>query len=127
MDDKQLKEISADVERNAVPVPTSAERTIRRQYEKIERNSICPCEENMALEEGGAYSKGKRKKYKKCCWKKIQAKEQKTYELIHESKRIAEAKRNVAASIQHSIDHPIILPDSKIIAPGTKSREVIIP
>ncbi len=119
MDDKQLKEISANVERNAVPVPTSAERTIKRQYEKIEHNSICPCEENDKRE--------KPKKYKKCCLKKIQAQEQKAYELIHESKRIAEAKRNVAASIQHSIDHPIMLPDSKIIAPDTKSHKIIIP
>ncbi len=115
MDDKQLKEISADVERNAVPVPTSAERTIRRQYEKLERNSICPCDENEGRE--------KPKKYKRCCLKKIQAQEQKAYELIHESKRIAEVKRNVTASIQHSIDHPILIPTKKIVSPSN----IIIP
>ena len=93
--------------------------TIKQEHIKLKRNSVCPCEENDKRE--------KPKKYKKCCGKKIQAQEQKAYELIHESKRIAEVKKNVAASIQHSIDHPIILPDSKIIAPGTKSREVIIP
>ncbi len=119
MDDKQLKEISVNVERNAVPVPTSAERTIRRQYEKIKRNSICPCEENDKRE--------KPKKYKKCCLKKIQAQEQKAYELIHESKRIAEAKRNVAASIQYNIDHPILLPDDTVIIPTMERGDIIIP
>ena len=87
--------------------------TIKRQHEKLKRNSLCPCESG--------------KKYKHCCLKKIQAKEQKTYEMIHESKRIAEAKKNVAASIQHDIDHPIILPDSKVIAPSGENSKIIIP
>ena len=119
MDDKQLKEISADVERNAVPVPTSAERTIRRQHIKLKRNSICPGEENDKRENP--------KKYKQCCLKKIHAQEQKAYELIHESKRIAEAKRNVAAGIQYNIDHPILVPDDAVIIPAIERGDIIIP
>ena len=89
--------------------------TIKREYEKLERNSICPCDENEGRE--------KPKKYKRCCLKKIQAQEQKAYELIHESKRIAEVKRNVTAIIQHSIDHPILVPAKKIVSPSN----IIIP
>ena len=87
--------------------------TIKRQYEKLKRNSICPC--------------GSEKKYKNCCLKKINDKTQQTYEMIYKSKRIAEAKKNVAASIQHDIDHPIILPDRKVIAPSVESGKIIIP
>ncbi len=87
--------------------------TIKRQHEKLERNSLCPCESG--------------KKYKKCCLKKIRAKEQKTYEMIYESKRIAKAKKNVAAGIQHDIDHPIILPDNKLTVPGNGGSNIIIP
>ena len=83
--------------------------TIKRQYEKIKRNSICPCGSNM--------------KYKNCCLKKIRAKEQQTYEMIYESKRIAETKKNVAAAIQHDIDHPILVPAKKIVSPSN----IIIP
>lgn len=89
--------------------------TIKRDYEKIKRNSICPCDENDKRE--------KPKKYKNCCLKKIQAQEQKTYEMIHESKRIEKAKEKVAASIQFDIDHPILVPSKKIVS----SSKIIIP
>ena len=101
--------------------------TIKRSYEKLKRNSICPCDENMKLEEGDLYKRGKRKKYKHCCLKKIRAKEQQTYEMIHESKRIAGAKKNVAAAIQHDIDHPIILTDRKITVPDSGCSDIILP
>ncbi len=93
--------------------------TINRQYEKIKRNSICPCEENDSRE--------KPKKYKHCCLKKMQAQEQKTYEMIHESKRISEAKKHVAAAIQFDIDHPIILPDHDLSVPGSGNSNIIVP
>ena len=92
--------------------------TIKRDHIKLKRNSICPCDDNDKRENP--------KKYKHCCLKKIQDQEQKAYEMIHENKRIAGAKKNVAASIQHDIDHPIILPDSKIIAPFVEGS-IIIP
>ena len=87
--------------------------TIKRQYEKIKRNSICPCGSNM--------------KYKNCCLKKIRAKEQQTYEMIYESKRIVEAKKHVAAAIQHDIDHPLILPDDNLCVPDSGGSNIIIP
>lgn len=89
--------------------------TIKRDHVKLKRNSVCPCDENDKRE--------KPKKYKNCCLKKMQAQEQKTYEMIHESKRIEKAKKNVAASIQHDIDHPILIPSKKIISPS----KIIIP
>ena len=48
----------------------------------------------------------------------MQNQEQRTFEMIHENKRIEKAKKRIAASIQHDIDHPILLPDSKITIPG---------
>ncbi|KKL75824.1 hypothetical protein LCGC14_2051040 [marine sediment metagenome] len=89
--------------------------TIKNKYQKLRRNETCPCEENDGRE--------KPKKYKQCCLKKIQAKEQQTYEMIYESKRIAEAKKHVAATIQHDIDHPILVPTKKIVSPSN----IIIP
>ena len=87
--------------------------TIKRQHEKLKRNSICPCGSNM--------------KYKNCCLKKIRAKEQQTYEMIHESKRIAEAKKHVAAAIQYDIDHPIILLNNELNMPGNNNSNIVIP
>ena len=87
--------------------------TIKRQHEKLKPNSICPC--------------GSSVKYKRCCLKKIQNREQRTYEMIYESKRIAEVKRHVAAAIQHDIDHPIILPNNAITMSGNSGSDIIIP
>ena len=93
--------------------------TIKRDYIKLKRNSICPCEEND--------KRDKPKKYKNCCLKKIQDREQKTYEMIHESKRITEAKKHVAAAIQFDIDHPIILLNNELNMPGNGGSDIIIP
>lgn len=101
--------------------------TIRRNHIKLKRNSICPCEENMSLPEGDTYTRTERKKYKHCCLKKIQVQEQKTYEMIHENKRIEEAKKIVAASIQHDIDHPILMSDDTVIVPTVERSKIIIP
>ncbi|HEC65196.1 MAG TPA: hypothetical protein ENI23_07880 [bacterium] len=87
--------------------------TIKRSYEKLKRNSICPCGSNM--------------KYKNCCLKKIQDQEQQAYMMIHHNKRIAGAKKNVAAAIQHDIDHPIILTDRKITVPDSGCSDIILP
>ena len=72
------------------------------------------------------------KKYKHCCLKNIHAQEQKTYEMIHESKRIVRVKKDVAASIQYDIDHPILVPSKKIVSPSNASPDrvrsnIIIP
>ncbi len=93
--------------------------TIKRDHIKLKRNSICPCEEND--------KRDKPKKYKNCCLKKIQDREQKTYEMIHESKRITEAKKHVAAAIQFDIDHPIILLNNELNMPGNGGSDIIIP
>ncbi|KKL82129.1 hypothetical protein LCGC14_1987880 [marine sediment metagenome] len=85
-------------------------KTIKRQHVKLKRSSICPCGDNDKRE--------KPLKYKQCCLKKMQNQEQRTFEMIHENKRIEKAKKRIAASIQHDIDHPILLPDSKITIPG---------
>ncbi len=119
MNDKQLKEISVSIEMNKVSVPTSAERTIKRDHIKLKRNSICPCDNNMTSENP--------KKYKHCCLKNIHAQEQKAYEMTHENKRTARAKKNVAASIQYDIDHPILLPSDRIITPSGENNKIIIP
>ena len=89
--------------------------TIKRQYEKLDRNSICPCDGNMELE--------KPKKYKKCCLQKMVLQEQKARMMINDRKEIAEVKRHVAAAIQYDIDHPILIPSKKIVNPS----DIIIP
>lgn len=95
--------------------------TIRRQYEKLKRNSICPCDGNMELE------KSERKKYKRCCLPKMVAQEQKVAQMINDNKEIEGMKKNVAAAIQHDIDHPIILPDNNLCVPGNSGSNIIIP
>lgn len=101
--------------------------TIRRDHIKLKRNSICPCEENMKLEAGDIYKKGKRKKYKNCCLKKMQDQEQQAYMLIHHNERIEKEKKIVAAAIQFDIDHPILLPDSPAVALGRSESSIILP
>jgi len=93
--------------------------TIKRQYEKLDRNSICPCDGNMELE--------KPKKYKHCCLQKMVLQEQKARMMINDRKEIAEVKRHVAAAIQFDIDHPIILPNNEISVPGNGGSDIIIP
>lgn len=92
--------------------------TIKRQYEKLKRNSICPCDNNMTSE--------KPKKYKQCCLPKMVAQEQKTRMMINDRKEIAEIKRHVANSIQHDIDHPLLLPDNDLCVPGNSSGNIIV-
>lgn len=92
--------------------------TIKRQHEKLDRNSICPCDGNMKLE--------KPKKYKKCCLQKMVLQEQKARMMVNDRKEIAEVKRHVAAAIQHDIDHPLILPDNKLTVPGNGGSNIII-
>ncbi len=94
--------------------------TIKNKHPKMRRNEVCPCEINAEL------PKEERKSYKRCCLKEIQDQEQQAYMLIHHNERIEKVKKNVAASIQHDIDHPIILPDSKVIAPLVEGG-IIIP
>ncbi len=101
--------------------------TIRRQYEKLERNSICPCDDNMKLKAGDEYNKGDRKKYKKCCLQKMVLQEQKARMMVNDRKEIAGVRRHVAAAIQHDIDHPIILPDDNLCVPGNSGSNIIIP
>ena len=95
--------------------------TIKRQYEKLERNELCPCDENMELEES------KQKKYKKCCLQKMVLQEQRGREMLNDKKEIAEVKKYVAAAIQHDIDHPIILTDRKITVPDSGCSDIILP
>lgn len=92
--------------------------TIRREYEKLKRNSICPCEENE--------KRDKPKKYKRCCLKKMQDQEQQAYMLIHHNERIEKEKKIVATAIRHDIDHPIILPDGATLVPPTENSKIII-
>lgn len=78
--------------------------TIRNQYNKMKPNEVCPCDDNMKLETPV--------KFKKCCMVKMHASEQSAKSLVYAARRIAKARKHLAASIQHDIDHPIILPDS---------------
>lgn len=95
--------------------------TIRRKYAKLERNSICPCEENDKRE--------KPLKYKQCCLKEIQNSEQQIRMLHHHDRRVAKAKKKMDAAIerdkQYGIDHPILLPDGAVLAPN--DNKIIIP
>ena len=80
--------------------------TIKRQHIKLKCNSICPCNENTALD--------KPKKYKNCCLKELRNSEQQIRMLHHHDKRVAKAKKEMDAAIerdnQYAIDHPIIIP-----------------
>ena len=93
--------------------------TIRNKYEKLRRNELCPCDDNMSAE--------KPKKYKNCCLLKIVRQEQKVTEMISDNKEIEGMKRHVASAIQHDIDHPIILPDNNLCVPGNGGSDIIIP
>lgn len=84
--------------------------TLVNQYEKMRPNEVCPCEANGELD--------KPVKYKKCCMKKVTAQEQQQFEAKYAGVRIAKARKRIALSIQHDIDHPLILPDS--MQPGPK-------
>jgi hypothetical protein len=88
--------------------------TIRKQYAKMRPNEVCPCDENMELETPV--------KYKKCCMREVHRKEQQRAVLMNGMRRIAAERKRLAASIQHDLDHPIILPDSQ--QPGPK---IILP
>ena len=91
--------------------------TIKRKYANLERNSRCPCDENDKRE--------KPLKYKHCCLKEVQAKEQHGRMLIHHNKRLERAKKIVAKAIQNKKDHPILLPDGAVVTPGT-SKIIIL-
>jgi hypothetical protein len=88
--------------------------TVVNQYEKMRPNEVCPCDENE--------ERDKPLKYKKCCGKKVHNQEQQVFSAKYASDRIEKARKRIALSIQHDIDHPLILPDSmqegpKIILP----------
>ena len=51
---------------------------IKRQHIKLKSNSICPCDENMALD--------KPKKYKHCCLPKMVLQEQRAIQMINDNK-----------------------------------------
>lgn len=95
-------------------------RTIVNRYLKLKRNELCPCDENMALDEG------KRKKFKKCCGIKLSDKEQHAVVAVNEMKLLKEMKNEAIARHQHKLDHPLILPDS-FDKDGNKKAEIIIP
>ena len=99
--------------------------TIKRQHIKLKRNSICPCDENMKLEEGDLYKRGKRKKYKQCCLPKMVLQEQRAIQMINDNKEIEGIKKNVAAAIKYDDEHPILLPDKYPVVP--KNKHIIIP
>ena len=95
--------------------------TIKRKHLKLKRNSICPCDKNLALE--------KPLKYKQCCLKEIQNSEQQIRMLHHHDRRVDKAKKKMDAAIerdkQYGIDHPILLPDGAVLAPN--DNKIIIP
>ena len=99
--------------------------TIKQQHIKLKRNSICPCDENMKLEEGDLYKRGKRKKYKHCCLKEIQDSEQQIRMLFHHDKRVDKAKKEMEQAIQLEKDHPILLPTKKVVT--LNESKIIIP
>ncbi len=101
--------------------------TIKRKHIKLKRNSICPCDENMELEEGDQYKRGKRKKYKHCCLPKMVLQEQRAAQMINDNKEIEGMKKNVAAAIQFDADHPIILPNDNLCLPGNGGSDIILP
>jgi hypothetical protein len=88
--------------------------TLVNQFDKLRPNEVCPCDENG--------ERDKPLKYKKCCMKKVHEQEQQQFEMQYAGKRIAKARKRIAESIQHDIDHPLILPDS--MQPGPK---IILP
>ena len=93
--------------------------TIKRQHIKLKRNSICPCDENTALD--------KPKKYKHCCLPKMVLQEQRATQMINDNKEIEGMKKNVAAAIKYDADHPILLPDDNLCLPSNNGSDVIIP
>ena len=95
-------------------------RTIRNRYMKLKRNEVCPCDENMALDEG------KRKRFKKCCGLKLAAKEQAGITKVNVLKKIKELKNEAITRHQHKLDHPLILPNT-LDKDGNKKVKIIIP
>ncbi len=93
--------------------------TIKRQHIKLKRNSICPCDENDKRE--------KPLKYKNCCLKEIQAKEQKVREMVHLNKEVDKAEKGLKEAIQFYEDHPILLPNNAITVSGNGGSDIIIP
>jgi len=90
--------------------------TVNKPYETIQRNEDCPCESGL--------------KYKKCCLKRLNDKEQSVYEDIHTRERLIEAikkdKRKAIhgnTSTTHS-NSPLILPDN---VRNSEIPKIIIP
>jgi hypothetical protein len=90
--------------------------TINKSYATIQRNETCPCESGL--------------KYKKCCLKRINDREQQVYEDIHSRRRaVKQIKKMIRKQADDSntpnnvVDSPLILPDTcrdkevKIILP----------
>lgn len=95
-------------------------KTIVNRYIKLKRNEVCPCDENMALDEG------KRKKFKKCCGIKLAGKEQQAKVAVNEMKLLKEMKNEAISRYKNKIDHPLILPDN-YDERGNQKKEIIIP
>jgi hypothetical protein len=89
--------------------------TIRKPYDKIQNNETCPCESGL--------------KYKKCCLKRLNDKEQAVYEDIHSRSRAVKQikkmirKQNDGKPTRNVVDSPLILPDSC----QDKEVKIIIP
>jgi uncharacterized protein YchJ len=100
IDRRKAKQIIKDALKS-VKANRLAKVTIRKPYATIQRNETCPCESGL--------------KYKKCCLKRINDKEQEVYEDIHARKRAASELSRMVNKLEKEIeDKPknslIILP-----------------
>lgn len=95
--------------------------TVNKGYDTIQRNEPCPCESRL--------------KYKDCCLKVLQLKEQEVYENIHARKRRAATIKKAVRKLRKNkndngsdtgdlTNSPLILPDS---VRTQANQKIIIP
>jgi hypothetical protein len=86
--------------------------TISKKYKSLQRNELCPCNDNMKLFTP--------KKYKNCCQLVIHNREQAVYEDIYAQRRL----KDVIDNASDDSSSPLILPDS---FGNNKAPSILIP
>jgi uncharacterized protein YchJ len=89
LDRRKAKQIIKDALKS-VKANRLAKVTINKPYATIQRNETCPCESGL--------------KYKKCCLKRINDKEQEVYEDIHARKRASSELSRMVNKLQKEVE-----------------------
>jgi hypothetical protein len=113
IDRRKAKQIIKDALKS-VKEQRLAKVTVRKPYDKIQNNETCPCESGH--------------KYKHCCKKKLDDREQMVYENIHARHRAVEQIKKLKRiqdgnSPDNIVNSPLILPDTC----RDEKKQIIIP